>query len=146
MTRINWHPNPGQLRTFGLTSLVIFGALGTLVWYRQTFLHFDLGAESSLALATGMWTVAAVSGLLALVAPRMLRPFFLVLSVITYPIGYVVSHLVLIVVFYGVLTPIGVALRVFRGDFLGREIDRDRLSYWIERPKVRDMKRYLRQY
>ena len=49
-----------------------------------------------------------------------LRPLFIGLSAVTMPIGIVVSYTVLAVVFYGVLTPIGLVMRLFGRDTMQR--------------------------
>ena len=44
------------------------------------------------------------------------------------------------------LTPIGLAMRVFRYDPMSRALEPDRKSYWIERDPQPDPKQYFRQY
>ena len=62
------------------------------------------------------------------------------------PIGWTVSHLVMGVVYFAVVTPIGLLSRLVRGDTLHRRPDRNARSYWIERPHRSGSRRYLRQF
>lgn len=62
------------------------------------------------------------------------------------PIGWTFSHLVLALVYYGVLTPIGLLMRLFGRDPLHRRLDRQGASYWVERKAERDPGRAFRQF
>jgi hypothetical protein len=58
-------------------------------------------------------------------------------------LGWVNTRLILGVFFYGILTPIGVTMRLFGWDPLTRKIDRRAESYWVKRAQVPfDAKRY----
>ncbi|MFN7962698.1 MAG: hypothetical protein U0002_15625 [Thermoanaerobaculia bacterium] len=62
------------------------------------------------------------------------------------PMGWTVSHLVLGLVYFGLLTPIGWLLRRFRPDPLKQRLDRSAKSYWVEHKTPSDLERYFRQY
>ena len=62
------------------------------------------------------------------------------------PIGWTVSHLMRGVVYFAVVTPIGLLSRLVRGDTLHRRPDRNARSYWIERRRRNGTGRYLRQF
>jgi carbamoyltransferase len=62
------------------------------------------------------------------------------------PVGWLVSHLLLAIVYYGILTPIGLSLRVTGYDPLSRRAKRQSTTYWIPRPEASDPKRYFRQF
>ena len=62
-----------------------------------------------------------------------------------YPIGWVLSHILLGVVFYFVVLPIGLLLRLARYDPLTRKFDQKVTSYWIEREPSSDPRKYFRQ-
>ena len=61
------------------------------------------------------------------------------------PIGWTVSSLLLAVVFFGILTPTGLLMRLVGRDPLDRTLKRDARSYWVERRPVTDPRRYFRQ-
>jgi hypothetical protein len=62
------------------------------------------------------------------------------------PIGWTISHLVLGAVYYLVLTPIGLVMRLLGRDPMQRRFDRSAKSYWIERTPRTDPSRHFRQF
>ena len=130
-------PEKHQLRSFGLFWLPGFCLLVALfVWLRYE--------QSQLALVLA--AVALVSILVSLVQPRILQPLFVILTVITFPIGIVVSHLLIAAVYYLVITPIGLLLRLGGRDAMKRRFPAGEESYWVEREIVEDQGRYFRQF
>ena len=76
-----------------------------------------------------------------------MRMVFLGMSYLAWPIGFVVSHIILAAVYYLVLTPVGLVMRLVGYDPMKRRFDRDGSSYWIARdPSGVDSKRYFRQF
>lgn len=68
------------------------------------------------------------------------------LTLLTYPIGLVVSHVLMAIVYFAILTPIGWLRRTFGGDPLRRAFDRDASSYWTPREGKPDLESYFRQH
>jgi|SRR5580698_9693772 hypothetical protein len=82
------------------------------------------------------WWALAIAGGLALAA--LLKPQLLAIpnrlwTQLGVVLGKVVSPIALGVLFYGVLTPMALVLRLFGEDPLRLKLDRDAGSYWIER-------------
>jgi hypothetical protein len=133
LVRLNWSPDTRMLRQFGWIACAAGVLLAAFVWE----------GWASVAAAG----VAVFSGVASLLRPSLNRPLFLGLSIVTYPIGLVVSTVVLVVLFYLVVTPIGLLLRVFRHDPLTRRFDRERTSsYWSPARPARPNEDYFRQY
>jgi hypothetical protein len=78
-----------------------------------------------------------------LIRPGVLRPVFRAAMVVAFPIGWVVSHLVLALLFYGVLTPLGLFFRAIGRDPLSRNYDLEAVSYWLPRCQPEDVRRYF---
>lgn len=134
LLRINRQPSRFQLGVFAGAWFVMLGAAGIVQRvHGRTLLSEVLTA------------MAIVMPLLAWLAPSAVRWTFLALSYATYPIGFVVSYVVLGVVFYGVFTPIGVVMRLCGRDPLARRFDRAATSYWQPRPEPPPAESYLRQ-
>ena len=71
------------------------------------------------------------------------KPYvYLTLSYATYPIGFVVSHVVLALIYYVGFTFFGLALRLFRHDPLALRRDSNATTYW----KVRNQERPPHNY
>ena len=61
------------------------------------------------------------------------------------PIGWVLSHAMMVAVFYGVVTPVGLLMRMMGRDPMTREFDQAAATYWVEHQQPGDQKRYFKQ-
>ena len=137
VVQINKNPTRRELNQFGFIWLGFLTLFGVIAYFK-----FD----SPLA-ARWLWVAAVVVPIVGWLVPAFMRLIFLGMSYLAWPIGFVVSHVVLAVVYYLVLTPIGLATRLFGYDSMKRKFDPDAESYWIERSAdVVDSKRYFRQF
>jgi hypothetical protein len=136
MIRIERNPSRRQLFVFGLAWLVFFGILGGMSWWRT----------GSLGTAGAFWAIGTAIPLAGLVWPGTLRIVFLLTSYATFPIGFVVSYIVLAVVYYLVLTPTGFVLRLRGCDPLQRRFDRNAKTYWTPREPEEATERYFQQF
>lgn len=130
-----WQPDQAPLssnRSFGLTFAAAIAALGTISLWR--------------GLQRGAWELGLAAGLLMVAAffPNMLAPVNRAWAWIGHRLNSVVSPLLIIVLFYGVVTPVGLAMRVVGKDPLRLRRDPQSSSYWIdcrEESKTSDMRR-----
>ena len=137
IVRINRHPTPRQLNQFGFIWLGFLAFFGAVAWLR---FHSVPGA-------IGLWVAAVVVPVIGWSAPPFMRLVFLGMSYAAWPIGFVVSHVVLSAVYYLVLTPIGLALRAFGYDPMSRRRGDGRESAWVARDAGRrGPKSYFRQF
>ena len=136
MIEINRNPSKKELVLFGLLLMLFCGVLGTLVTYRWQ--NPDWGRN--------VWVGGAVIALLYWSLPVLRRPVYLTWMYLAFPIGWTVSHLLLALIYYGVLTPIGVLLRCFRYDAMDRQLEPKASSYWIAQRPRGDAKSYFRQF
>jgi membrane protein YdbS with pleckstrin-like domain len=132
---VNWNPTAKQLRQFSLLLVVFLAALGWLFWKSQ-----------SPAWAITATTAAVVSGLIGILRPNLMRVVYVAWLAAAFPIGWLVSHLLLAAIYYLVITPIGVMMRICRYDPLQRRFDPQAETYWKPREDRRDSKRYFKQY
>ncbi|MCA9124877.1 MAG: hypothetical protein H6822_09205 [Planctomycetaceae bacterium] len=133
---INWNPSRKELRAFSLL-LIGFGAIVATVLLKRLESHTP-------ALATLL--VTGVIGLIGVVIPTAIRPLYVVWMALAFPIGWTVSHLMMLAVFYLVLTPIGLLMRLCGRDPMQRRLDRSAKSYWLARTPRGDTKSYFRQF
>lgn len=138
MALLDIHRNPSrrELLWFGLLLLLFFGLVGGLVLWRS-------GSSTAAIL---IWSIG---GVLALVyyAVRPLRlPMYLGWIYAAYPIGFVVSHLMLGAVYFLVVTPIGLVMRLLGRDPMERKFDRSAKSYWVRRRGEARSGSYFRQF
>lgn len=135
LLRLNRHPAPRQLLVFALAWFVFVGVLGLMQW---------LKARPNAALAC--WSLAVAVPVIGSVWREGLRRLYVGLSLATYPIGYVVSSVVLVLIYYAVLTPLGLILRLCGHDALGRRFDPTTSTYWHQRTSPRSPASYFRQH
>ena len=137
MIEINWSPDRRFLRQFAALLIVFFGLIGA-------HQYFARGATTT---ALVLWTVGVVLGGMGLAVPGVARYVYLGWMCLLYPIAWVVSHAVLVLVYYAVITPIGVVMRLCGRDPMQRKFDRSASSYWQARPAARGgVERYFRQF
>ena len=131
---IQFSPSDRLLRQFAGIFLVVFGILAVV---EATLRH-----RPQLALVYGILALAV--GSLGLVWPRAVRGLFVAWSVVAFPIGWLVSTVILGVLFYGLFTPIGLAFRATGRDLLARRRVKVQ-SYWRPKPAARTSREYFRQ-
>ena len=66
--------------------------------------------------------------------------------VINYPIGWVITHVVMAIIFYLVVTPVGIIMRLTGRDPMERAFDRTAKTYWKPRNTDPDSAGYFRLY
>jgi len=133
IVRIDWNPPDKQLRQFGWISLVAFPLLAWL-WTRSFAMAFWCAAGIGLAFAVA-----------ATMKPRLLKPIFVALCVIFWPIGVVVGEILFAVVFFLVITPVALWFKIVGRDALHRRIDKNAETYWQPRKQASGPESYFRQ-
>lgn len=137
MFEINRTPSRRELRQFaGLWFPAFWAVVGFVIGHR--FGHWEISA--------GLWAVAVPVSLVGWARPAWMRPIFVGWMLAAAPIGWCISRLILSLVYFGVLTPIGLVRRLVKRDPLGQQFDHAATSYWTPRPPVRDSARYFRQF
>ena len=76
--------------------------------------------------------VSAVLLILSFLKPVLLKPFNLLWMKLGALLGKVVPPIVMLVIFFVIVTPIGIFLKIFKKDLLGLNFS-DRKSYWLKR-------------
>lgn len=145
MIEIDWNPDRRTLRQFGAVALVGFGILAALAWTESLIFSFGLGAARP-AVAGALAGLGVLSALLGLVAPRANRPLFLGVTLLAFPIGFVLSHVILGLLFYVVIAPAGLVLRLAGHDPMQRRWSAEATSYWAPARPPRSKESYFRQY
>jgi hypothetical protein len=121
-----------------------FGGLGMLfAWGVAGWLLFRHNAHGW---AIGLAIVGLVAGLLAFVRPQFLKWVYIGWMWAVFPIGWLIAHILLAVVYYGVLSPVGLLLRLAGHDPLQRRPDRQATTYWRPRTRERKPSDYFRQF
>jgi saxitoxin biosynthesis operon SxtJ-like protein len=123
-----------ELRHFGLIVGGIFGAIG--LW---PVIARGQGPRS------WMWGVALTLIVPAAVAPWTLAPAHRAWTALGNALGWVNTRIVLGLIFFGVVTPTGLVLRIAGRDPMRRTFDSDAMTYRVPR-KTRPGTHMTRQF
>ncbi len=110
MVTIDKNPSLKQLRQFGICTLVFSAILGSIA------LGKGMSVEASLIICGCGFGI----GLFGVFVPRILVPLHLCISALSWPIRWIMYHLLLVVTFYLLVTPLGIFMRLRRRDPLKR--------------------------
>lgn len=146
MIPIEWNPENRTLRLFGVCSGFLLALIGAWVFFRHSILTFPLGPGTSRHVGMGLWIAGAAMFIVGITWARALRWVYIGMNVIALPIGLVVSHVILFVVFYFIFTPIGLILRLLGRDALHRKLDPAATTYWTDHEPHPPARRYFRQF
>lgn len=124
---INRNPDLRTLRSFGLI-LAAFCLVGSL---RQPLLYVS---------------AAVILAAISTFGPKILKPVYVGVSIITYPLGWLTSRFLLLLVFFVAVLPTGLVLRMLGRDPLKRKFERSASSYWETKTSPRDLASYLRPF
>ena len=137
LLEINHDPTPRQVLQFATLWLSGFCfLLAGLAVYRW----------ASWTAATALAACGVASIVLGLVRPRWMRLVFLGWMWAAFPIGWAISHLLMVAIYFLVITPIGLTMRLVGRDPLARQFDRQAPTYWTPRRQESDASRYFRQF
>ena len=123
------------LRKFGLTVGTVLLLVGIVLY---------LTGKSSSVVFGGAGVLLILFGL---ILPNILKPLNKIWMILAVILGWFMSRLILFILFYIVITPIGFFLRIAGKDFLNLRTDKNSDSYWEKREKtVREKIDYERQF
>jgi hypothetical protein len=124
-----------ELRKFGVTvgiALAVFG--GIFLWRGKDFYPY-------------LFYIGAGFLFFGLVLPVVLWPvqkFWMTLAIL---LGWVMTRVILSVLFYVIVTPIGLCARLFGKDFLDMKFGGEADSYWIPKdPEEKTKRDYESQF
>ena len=124
-----------ELRNFGLLVGGVFAIIGLVMWARGKPLYPWFLAPGVVLLLFGA------------IAPKPLKPVYLVWMSLAMVMGFVVSNVLLLLLFFCAITPVGLIARLAGKDFLGLKLKRESETYWLRREQPsRSPEEYERQF
>ncbi len=107
-----------DLRKFGLSVGIVFLLISALLfWFeKNTYLYFTI-AGTTLTI-------------LGIVYPLILKPLNKIWMSLSIILGWIMTRVILIILYYIVLTPTGIIAKIFRNNFLKLKNDKSNDSYW----------------
>lgn len=119
----------------GLTVGVVLILISLLLWYlgKSSFMYFSISG--------GLLVI------FTLIAIPVLRPFHRLWMMIALLMGFVMSRVILTLLFYIVITPIGLLAKIFGKKFMPLGFDKNANTYWEKRSTTAKQKiDYDRQF
>lgn len=132
---IDFHPPKRTLRQFAFLWILIIG--GFAVW--KVMVRGD--SWTCLLLVT----LAFVVGPVGIAKPQAVRPLYITLMVIAFPLGWTMSKIVLGLLFFGIFTPLGLFFRLKARDPLHLRSAVGKETCWTNKPMPKDVRQYFNQ-
>jgi multisubunit Na+/H+ antiporter MnhG subunit len=124
-----------SLRKFGTTVGTVLLLIGVVLYLlnKPSFVYFG--------------GIGLLLTLFGIALPNLLRPINKVWMTLAIVLGWFMSRVILIILFYLIITPIGFLLKLFGRGLLNLELDNSFSSYWEDREKrVSEKIDYERQF
>lgn len=135
MTKETIASGPREVRKFGLMFALICTLVAGYSFYKSGTVWPYFGGGAIFFLLTGLF-----------VHP-VLRPIYIGWMKFAFVLAWINTRILLGVFFYGIITPIGLLMRLFGKDLLDQKIDRNATTYWKKRdPTPVDRSRYERLF
>lgn len=136
MIERNNRPSRRDLVWFGPILLAFVGIVGAIATWR-----FDAPG-----VGRTIWATLLPFVLVYFALPPTRIPIYRLYMAVFFPVGWTISHLVLLVLFFAVVTPTALLMRLFRYDPMKRRKDPDADSYWTDHRTGGGTSRYLKQH
>ena len=107
-----------DLRSFGITFGIIFLIIAGFLYYQE---------KDSFQLF--IYLAGSFSGL-GIILPIILKPFYMVWMIFAVILGWFMTKVILSLLFYLIITPIGLFLRIIGKDLLNLKEKKQQKSYW----------------
>jgi hypothetical protein len=115
-----------ELRKFGISVGGVLVIIAAILFYFDNLLYQYFGILGALLILFG------------LILPKLLFPFQKIWMTLAVILGFIMTRVILSILFYLIITPIGFVTRLIGKDFLDLKIEKEKKSYW----NVRERKGY----
>jgi len=123
--------------------LRVFSA-GWLLFFLYLARKCSIHGHHNLSLSLGV--LAVLIGTMGLIKPAAVRWIFVAWMVLAFPIGWLVSQLMLALLFFVVLTPVAILFRLRGRDLLARKPAPAKSTFWTKKSMPENVESYFRQY
>ena len=127
--------NKSDWKKFGITMGIILTIIGLyLVWKKSDYFAY-------------FFFVAATFFTIGLLMPAALKYVYKAWMSLAVVMGFIMTRVIMVIIFYLLVTPIGLIASITGKKFLDMKIDRQAKSYWLARDKSLKVKAdYERQF
>lgn len=113
-----------ELRKFGLTVGTVLLLIAGVLYYYEKSSSIYFGAAGTFLFLTGLFF------------PRTLKPFNKVWMSLAIVLGFIMTRVILAILFYLILTPVSVIAKIFGKKFVELNFDKSAETYWEKRSVI----------
>lgn len=111
-----------EVRKFGVTiGILLLVIAAWLFWKQRPSFPYFAYAGGGLVLA-------------GLILPVLLKPIYKVWMSFAVVMGFVMTRVILTVIYFGMFTPMALAAKLLGKDLLDERLDKNAGTYWMKRP------------
>jgi hypothetical protein len=134
--KLNKNPSPEEVRRFAFVWMFVAAAMASLLFWR----HHTVGAKI-------LWAASGVVGISGMAIPSIAKTFYRIWMSLAFAINWIITHLLLGLIFWLVLTPIALLFKVTGRDALRlKKLPSGQESYWLDHDRVEDLTSYKHLY
>lgn len=110
-----------ELRKFGLTVGAVLLLIAAFLFWKEraSFVYFAVTGGALMVLGT--------------VTPILLKPIYIAWMTFAVVMGFVMTRVILTILYFGMFTPIALVLKILGKDLLEEKWDKNAASYWVKR-------------
>lgn len=138
------NPSKHELNWFGVVVLAMMAFLGLVAWGKGHLIFKTGGAPPIMSYV--FWGIGLVLPVVYYAIPPLRKKIYVGFMYVLYPIGFVMSHIILGAIYFLMFTPLGFVMRLFGYDPMGRKYAADAPTYFSEHVTGGDAPRYFRQF
>ena len=137
LVEIDWNPKSKQLRSFGKVALVASTVIALLLYLLK-------GVAIKWVLI--IFSFGFIIFVISIISIRLTKMIYLGMILLTLPIGYVVSFILLAAFYFLLLAPLGLIFHLIGRDPLNRKFEPNAKSYWLSRQPPKGPEQYFHQF
>ena len=137
LIEIDWNPKSKQLQNFGKIALAATFIISLLLYLLKGV------AIQWLLIICAFGLITFITSKISL---KLTKLIYLGMILLTMPIGWVVSFILMAAFYYLLLTPLGLIFRLIGRDPLYRKFDPAAKSYWMSRRPPKGLEQYFHQF
>ena len=113
-----------DLRKFGVTVGIVLLLIASFLLWKNSNSYFYFGLIGAFLILEG------------LISPILLKPLNKLWMILAILMGWVMTRVILTILFFLGITSIRLISKIFRKEFLELKIDKSKESYWEKREKI----------
>ena len=137
LIEIDWNPKSKQLQNFGKIALAMSVIISLLLYLLK-----GVAIQWLLIIFAFGFMVFIIS----MISLKLTKMIYLGMILLTMPIGWVVSFILMAAFYFLLLAPLGLFFRLMGRDPLCRKFDPTAKSYWLSRQTPKGLEQYFHQF